>query len=246
MKPLEEVQLNNFKAHKASLIAEINVESDNLSKTLEKKKGADENLTEILTKIAAASKEHEAILASSATVKGDADRKLKEAVIAQDELLRERAAFDEHKQKELAKIEEARAAAGRDIEGAHEILSDIMRVTPEKQAKLDELVKALESGNLVFETLQKEHNEFRISSAEERQAEEAHLAQVRRDRISEEKKLADTKAQVEDEIKKIGEPMKALSGDYARVARMSRDVDVYAARCKKRYEELYPGRPFKI
>lgn len=246
MKAHEEVQLNNFKAQKDSILTEIRVAADRLSGILGKTEEADKKHTSVRNKIASASKEHEAILASSKDRMRVADIRDAKTEEGAAKLEEDKAAFAAHQETERNKLAAESAAFEENMRERQDMLAHIIEITPEMQATLDSISKAADEGKLVFMTLQAEQRTWEEASTKERTDATLELAGIRKEREAEQQLLTDTKAQVREEILKIGEPEKKIRRDYAAFALKERNLEVYADRVKAAYKELYPDRPFII
>ncbi len=238
----EETQLSNFKAHRAQLLGEVRIANDELSDVLKKKEEAEATCAAAVKREKEA-EEHLASLLVELRDAEDARDKAREETILQH--TETRAAI------EKAELAVAQADAhilsleerGMNLEA--DIL-DLEEKTSQKEEDLEDLSLEYELNAALNEVAKMEHSEWRKQVGGEQSNAQTALRLAQLETLREQEKLEETRALVTAEIKKIEEPGKKLAQDFAFISRMRRNVDVYAARVKRKHEELYPDKPFTI
>lgn len=242
----EEVILNDFKAHRASVLSEIATANSTLHTLLVNIEEANTKYTEILTDIASSASEHEAIVISTGKrIRSAIDAETK-AKTAMDALAVERSKFDEYTARELSRITGAQSEFDAHLRDKQALATSLDSEIPKKQKHLSDIVSEIANWH---DTETKGKEEYRIwieATAKERTDVELELAQTRRDIDAEKALFAQARKDTAAEVAKIVLPQQALAADFNKIAHIKRNVDVYADRVRQAYKKLYPDKPFKI
>lgn len=238
----EETQLSNFRAHRAQLLDEVRIANADLADVLQKKQDAEAKCASAVQREKEA-EEHLAFLLVD----------LKDAEAMRSEAHAQALAQYEQNRKDTEAAQLAVAQADAYIlslgETKKNLEADIATLEQNKTARGAELVSINESYSALCTNIEARQNEHRIwiDAAKNEQADvEALLTTTKYHVMCEEDRLLETKDLVAEEVKKIEMPSKKLAEDFAFISRMRRNVDVYAARVKRKHTELYPDKPFNI
>lgn len=242
MTPGEEIKLNDFRAHKASIISEIRVKSAELSELLIKVDAATSEYSDARTKKAAAEKAHAALLVWMEAQKALIAEGWEALTAAQEEWEDGKSVREEENRRLLTEKEE--------------LVEAIRSLDEEKKTKEEgiipirtEYATAVEERDAVIAEIAAEknsHEVWRRDTKAEQDAAEIKLNETRKETDAEAALLGETREQVAEEQKKILLPEQKLKQELAEIARMRGTLDIYYRRVKWKHEQLYPGRPFEL
>jgi chromosome segregation ATPase len=241
----EESQLNNFKAHRAAVQREIVVASGDLKAILDKKEEAERLYAALLEDIASATEQHEAIVVSVSNQEHKIALRWNKLTEAEEELELSKKEFDTHVQKEMNRISSSEAKANLAVGEAETRLKDLITSIEDKELYTASLNKELDVLEPKVLKLRAEAEEFMTDAVANLRTYEADLSELKKQKALAEVELSSVLKRIAVEVHKIEEPQKALAADFAKLARMKRNIDVYAGRIEREHKKI-SNKPFII